>query len=386
MGVVSEMESGSDMVALLLVLVSMVALSVVATDQAPAESVIHSLPPVPHPAHPGPHPPSYTPSYSPYSPHPPPPPYGYHGEVSVAPLADPRTDLGTHHFPHHGPEAVHGPTLLHHPEPILTHHHLKEYHPYQYDISKIPECAYTNQIYYNLTFCLQDDYYPVDTIKHELERNKPLVDRILNDITYQSADNLVDGLTKAQEEGYTYQHYYGSSKHQVYGEDYIGYTHSPEYYKEGGYVCPSDIFYGRPKRAVNTYGKWKVIVNLPDEYYAQGYGSGYEAYTQTQRLEQCMYPGAPCSYIDPHYHSACLQKHNFARLLAYTYEEGLHIDSFKLPVSCSYHLSQPKHYSPYAAHHADPPVYHPPQPSYHPTHAPAYHPPSPTHILHHGKK
>ena len=24
----------------------------------------------------------------------------------------------------------------------------------------------------------------------------------------------------------------------------------------------------------------QVIVNLPDEYYAQGYGAGYEAYTQ----------------------------------------------------------------------------------------------------------
>ena len=77
-----------------------------------------------------------------------------------------------------------------------------------------------------------------------------------------------------------------------------GYTYSPEYYKSGGYVCPSDIFYGRPKRAVNTYGKWKVLVNLPDEYYAKGYGKGYEKYTQTQRLEQCMYPTAPCSYVD----------------------------------------------------------------------------------------
>jgi hypothetical protein len=35
-----------------------------------------------------------------------------------------------------------------------------------------------------------------ETIKHELERNRPLVDRLLSDITYQSADNLVDGLTK----------------------------------------------------------------------------------------------------------------------------------------------------------------------------------------------
>ena len=53
-----------------------------------------------------------------------------------------------------------------------------------------------------------------------MERNKPLVDRILSDITYQSADNLVDGLTKAEEEGYTYAHYYGSQKHQTYADDY----------------------------------------------------------------------------------------------------------------------------------------------------------------------
>ena len=32
-----------------------------------------------------------------------------------------------------------------------------------------------------------------------------------------------------------------------------------------------------------------------------------------------MYPGSPCSYLDPHYPSTCLQKHNFVRLLAYTY-------------------------------------------------------------------
>ena len=51
---------------------------------------------------------------------------------------------------------------------------------------------------------------------------------------------------------------------------FSGYSYSKDYYKEGGYLCPSDIFYGRPKRAANTYGKWKVIVNLPDEYYAKG--------------------------------------------------------------------------------------------------------------------
>jgi len=135
-----------------------------------------------------------------------------------------------------------------------------------------------------------------------------LVDKLLSDISFQSADNLVDGLTKAAEEA------------------------GPE---EGGYVCASDIFYGRPKRAINTYGKWKMVVNLPDEYYAQGHGVGYEGYTQTVRMEQCHAPELPCNYIDPLLKSACLQKYNFVRLLAYTYEDGLHIDSFKLPVACS---------------------------------------------------
>ena len=32
-----------------------------------------------------------------------------------------------------------------------------------------------------------------------------------------------------------------------------------------------------------------MIVNLPDDFYARGYGKGYEKYSQTQRLEQCMY-------------------------------------------------------------------------------------------------
>ena len=59
-----------------------------------------------------------------------------------------------------------------------------------------------------------------ETIKHELEHNLPLVERLLSDITYQSADNLVDGLTRAQEEGYTYEHYYGKKKVQQYSQDY----------------------------------------------------------------------------------------------------------------------------------------------------------------------
>ena len=42
-------------------------------------------------------------------------------------------------------------------QPALHH---QGYQPYRYDIGIVPECAYTNKHYYNLTFCLQDDYYP----------------------------------------------------------------------------------------------------------------------------------------------------------------------------------------------------------------------------------
>ena len=59
-----------------------------------------------------------------------------------------------------------------------------------------------------------------ETILKELDRNRPLVDRLLSDITYQSADNLVDGLTKIEEEGYTYEHYYGNKKYQTFGQDF----------------------------------------------------------------------------------------------------------------------------------------------------------------------
>ena len=36
----------------------------------------------------------------------------------------------------------------------------------------------------------------------------------------QSADNTVDGLSRLEEEGYTYTHYYGHGGHKTFSEDY----------------------------------------------------------------------------------------------------------------------------------------------------------------------
>jgi len=234
--------------------------------------------------------------------------------------------------PAYEPVPHYPPHVPHHPHPPV---HAPEHKKY-----RVPECAYSSKYNINNTFCLDDDYYPIDTIKYELNRNLPLLGRVLSDVAYQSADNLVDGLTKLEEEGYTYSHYYGDNNKQ----DSRNYQYAPEYYKRGGYICPSDIYYGRPKRAENTYGEWKVIVNLPEEYLAKGYGYEFSKFSQTQRLEQCLYPTLPCSYIHPAVHSNCLQKYTFVRLLAYSRTEGLHIDSFKLPSSCSCHVKDEVYY------------------------------------------
>ena len=111
---------------------------------------------------------------------------------------------------------------------------------------------------------------------------------------------------------------------------FSNYTYNPDYSASGGYLCPSDIRYSQPKRGLTSTGEWKVIVNLPDDQ-----SQGYEKYRQTVRLEQCHYPSSPCSYLATSITSSCIQKHNYISLLAYTAKQGLHMDTFKLPVACS---------------------------------------------------
>lgn len=49
----------------------------------------------------------------------------------------------------------------------------------------------------------------------------------------------------------------------------------------GGYICPSMVSYVQPRRARNTEGLWKVVLNLRERY------KGLD-YRQTVRMEQCM--------------------------------------------------------------------------------------------------
>ncbi|KAF2354090.1 Spaetzle [Trinorchestia longiramus] len=176
---------------------------------------------------------------------------------------------------------------------------------------------------YTETICLDADNYPHAEILSSLEGDKGRTNVLIAEVRNQSADNLVDGITARQEEKYNYSHYFGSkpdSRDRRQDND----VHR-DFADEGGYLCPSEVKYARPKRARNSKGEWKFVVNM-------------EKYTQTIRMEKCIKPGGACSYVSHHYHATCSQVHNYQRLLSWEKKRGLHMDIFKVPSCCTCHI------------------------------------------------
>ena len=135
----------------------------------------------------------------------------------------------------------------------------------------------------------------------------------------QSADDLVDGITKEQEEKFDYSFYNGQ---QFDKGNWVG---------GEGFICPSDVNYARPLRAKNVNGEWRVIVQA----------EAWPTYGQTQRVETCLFPEAACRTLAPCYHSKCLQKYVYHRMLSFNPcdpYKGLFIDIYKLPSACSCHI------------------------------------------------
>ena len=150
------------------------------------------------------------------------------------------------------------------------------------------------------------------------------------DIADQSADDLVQDITKPQEESFDYKYYTGASK----GPSPYDASHwiGPE-----GYLCPSDVDYAKITRAVNVEGYWRIIL----QHIPEGYGYGHYNYTQTTRLETCLYPDSACRLLAPCYQSKCTQKYVYHRMLSVDPCDpyrGFFIDTYKLPSACSCHL------------------------------------------------
>ena len=144
-----------------------------------------------------------------------------------------------------------------------------------------------------------------------------MVKNLYAEVAEQSANNLLDGVTKQEENYFDYSLYSGE---QFDKGNWIG---------GDGDICPSQVLYARPVRAKNVDGEWRVIVQ------------NVIGYTQTQRVEMCLYPGAPCRTLAPCYHSACVQQFVHHRILSYDPCEpkrGIFIDVYKFPSACSCHI------------------------------------------------
>jgi len=173
--------------------------------------------------------------------------------------------------------------------------------------------------FYTDSLCLGVNQYPMSEISRLLGANRRLSKDMIADVSEQSADDLIDGVSSNQELTYDYSHYYGNRRVE---DD----THKHrDFAEEGGFLCPSEIKYAKPKRGKTAQGVWKDIVNVDD-------------YTQTLRMEKCLKPGGSCSYVSHHYKSQCSQVYNYHRLLSWDKERGLHMDIYKVPTCCSCHI------------------------------------------------
>merc|ERR1719419_80436 len=137
-------------------------------------------------------------------------------------------------------------------------------------------------------------------------------------------------IAKPQEESFDYKYYTGASK----GPSPYDASHwiGPE-----GYLCPSDVDYAKITRAVNVEGYWRIIL----QHIPEGYGYGHYNYTQTTRLETCLFPDSACRLLAPCYQSKCTQKYVYHRMLSVDPCDpyrGFFIDTYKLPSACSCHL------------------------------------------------
>lgn len=101
-------------------------------------------------------------------------------------------------------------------------------------------------------------------------------------------------------------------------------------------MCRSTIQMAQPRRAKNLAGQWKAVVNLPGHKY-RGI-----AISQMVRVEECSAPLSECATPSKPSaglaKSSCLQHYENQRLVAWTPQQGLHLDTFRMPVACSCHI------------------------------------------------
>merc|ERR1712002_308412 len=205
----------------------------------------------------------------------------------------------THHGGgHHQSVVQHHAAPVHHvvhPAPYHeapVHHAPAPYHEPKPDHYEPPKCSIDNP----KTWCLEDPEYPTYEIEHALQYHYEGVQAIYKDVL-ANTENSVDRLKELVQETY---------------------------------LCPSVTGYIMPLRAINTDGKWRVVVN--------GVKAHYETLTQTARIEECTTGGEACPLVPACYETKCHQKNIYHRFLVYdAYDQyfPFAIETFKLPSACA---------------------------------------------------
>ncbi len=131
--------------------------------------------------------------------------------------------------------------------------------------------------HYTDSLCIEAAAYHGEEILSLLSQNRRVGSNLIADVTDQDADALIDGVTSAQESKYTVSHYYGDEEGGEGENRRQGSSkgRTRDFAQDGGFLCPSEILYAKPKRGKTAQGEWKDIVNVKD-------------YTQTLRMEKCL--------------------------------------------------------------------------------------------------
>jgi len=210
-----------------------------------------------------------------------------HAVVHPAPAYTPAPAYG--HAPAYAPAPAYVPAPAYAPAP--AYHQPAPYHKPEAHYEP-PACSVDNP----KTWCLEDAEYPTYEIEHALQYHYEGVQAMYKDVL-ANTENSVDRLKEIVEETY---------------------------------LCPSVTAYIMPLRAVNTDGKWRVVVN--------GVKAHYETLTQTARIEECTTAGEACPLVPACYETKCLQKSIYHRFLVYdAYDKYFPfvIETFQLPSACA---------------------------------------------------
>ncbi|XP_050052694.2 uncharacterized protein [Dermacentor andersoni] len=201
---------------------------------------------------------------------------------------------------------------------------------YTYRPDVLPGCTNGSK---EAIYCLQDDEYPRAALHLSVDLEQNTMHRLLPETPEgdggAAAALFVDSVVPATE----------STRGSSHGEQASGsgvnstVVESPPPLTDDGslFACAARVTHARPLRARTVQGLWKVVVNMHSPH-------GRGAFQQMVRTEECMEPGGSCSNLVQS--SRCVQKYNLHRLVVWTRQEGIHMDTFRLPVACSCYLGK----------------------------------------------